>query len=97
MTRNLIIELTRDIASDDAWGDTMETLYALHRLWNEYQTPDMGTSPIDAWDAGDECYTYDYIAPELHDMPPGDASRLIAHATRVMMRYADLLRANGHS
>ena len=93
---NLALSLYRDTHdSGDIWWSTSEGLYALHRLWNEYQSPRMGTSPIDAHDAGDKCQTYDYIAPALHALPAEDAAHMIKHATRVLLRLNDYATSQG--
>ncbi len=87
---NIALDLSRELYDGDTYSHTSEMLYALHRLWSEYQSPNSGTSPIDAFDAGDECAAYDYIAPELDELDPDEAMRQIQHATRVYLRWNDL-------
>lgn len=109
MPTNVILDVARDNQTGDAWSDTLEALYALHRLWNDYQSPGMGMSPIDARDAGDECQLYDDMTYELQrrsrranagmidGITTDEISAMIQHATRVMQRYADILDSQGRS
>lgn len=92
---NIALDIAHDHTSGDAWGDSSELLYALHRLWSDYQSPRMGTSPIDAFDAGDECPLYDDIAAHLDAIPADDAARMIEHATRVALKWSDVATASG--
>ena len=92
---NIILDVVREYQSGDEWGECLELLYALHRLWNDYQTPEVGTSPIDAWDAGDESPLYDSVAPMLAELANDDAARMIVHATRVAQLYASMLELAG--
>lgn len=86
MPTNVILDLAREYQSGDAESETLETLYALHRLWNEYQSPAIGTSPIDAWDAGDEIPFYDDVIDFLTELDADVAASMVVHATRVMLR-----------
>lgn len=92
---NIILDIARDWDSGDPWGESSELLYALHRLWNQYQAPSMGSSPIDAWDAGDECALYERINEALNEVMPDEASRMIVHATRVAMLWHQAVRLAG--
>ena len=84
---NVILDLARDYDSGDPWGESCELLYALHRLWGDYQSPTMGTSPIDAFDAGDDCALYTELSAMLSELPADEAARQIAHATKVADRW----------
>lgn len=92
---NVILDIVRDWGGGDPWGECCELLYALHRLWNLYQDPQMGTSPIDAWDAGDESALFTELDEVLTELDPAEVSRMIVHATRVAMRWSDTLYAAG--
>lgn len=99
MPTNVILDTARDYDSGDAWGESSELLYALHRLWSDYQSPAMGTSPIDAWDAGDDIPLYDDIAEYIaaNDIPADDAARMIQHATRVAEHWSAQARLAGRN
>lgn len=92
---NTILDTVRDFDSGDPWGESSELLYALNRLWSEYQSPAMGTSPIDAYDAGDECAVYDALTEALEDVEPHEAARMIVHATKVAEHWHALALAFG--
>lgn len=92
---NIILDIVRDWDGGDPWFESCELLYALHRLWGLYQDPSMGTSPIDARDAGDECALFDQLDEALDDLDVAEASRMIVHATRVAMLWNGAVIAAG--
>ena len=89
---NAALDAIREVwDSGDPHGSSSEALYALHRVWNAYASPRIGTSPIDAWDAGDECPLADDIFSSVEDIPADSAADKIVHATRVAMRVDALI------
>lgn len=93
MPTNVILDIAREYQSGDAEFETLEALYTLHRLWNEYQSPDIGTSPIDAWDAGDEIPLYNDVIVHLEELNADVAASMVVHATRVMLRRLRLIES----
>ena len=89
---NVILDLARDSwDSGDPFGCASELLYALHRLWNDYQSPSMGTSPIDAWDDGSEIPLYEDFTDAIQSqgIRIADTEGMIQHAARVAQRLYD--------
>ena len=97
---NVILDIARDSwDSGDPFGCASELLYAIHRLWNDYQSPSMGTSPIDAWDDGSEIPLYEDFtdAIQRHGLKMADTEGMIQHAARVAQRLYDATVSAGRA